>query len=100
MDTEAKFQVRAHETYDHFKNMQWDSCEEALARVRDAHQWALVAAALLEENIKQLSHFVTMGGQAVTDISALIDAWVATGGPSQLATKSRSPQQCPGMGTL
>ena len=31
---------------------------------------------------------------------AVIDAWVAAGGPSWLATRSRSPQQCPAMGTL
>ena len=61
MDTQAEFRARAHATYDHFNNMWWDSCEEALAMVRDAHQWALVAAALLEENIEQLSHSVTCG---------------------------------------
>ena len=52
---------RTHATYDHFKNMQQDSCEEALAMARDAHWWTLVAATLLEENIKQLSHSVTHG---------------------------------------
>ena len=61
MDIQAKFQARTHATYDHFKKMLWDSCKEAIAMVRDAHWWALVAMALLEENIKWLGHFVTHG---------------------------------------
>ena len=41
-----------------------------------------------------------MGNHAVADIWAVIDTWVAAGGPIWLATESRSPQQHPAMGTL
>ena len=74
--------------------MWWDYCEEALA------------IALLEENIERLSCSITHGwsavtnDQAVTDIRAVIDAQIATGGPGQLAARSRSPQPHPAVGTL
>ena len=41
--------------------MQQDSCERALGMTRDTHWWALAAMALLEENLKWLSHSVSHG---------------------------------------
>ena len=42
-------------TYDRFMDVKWDSCKEALAVARDAHCWALVATALLEDKIGWMS---------------------------------------------
>ena len=58
-DAEAEFHTRACITYNHFKNMWWDSCTKVLAEAREAHHQALAAVALLKENIKWLSHSVT-----------------------------------------
>ena len=60
-DEQAEFQTKTHATYNHYKNMQWDSCKKALAAARDVHQWVLVVMALLEENIECLSCSVTHG---------------------------------------
>ena len=51
-------QTKTCATYNHYRSMWQDSCKKALVMVRDTHWWALAAAALLEENIKHLSHSV------------------------------------------
>ena len=53
-DPQAEYQDREHATYDHYKNLKEGSCKEALAIVWDAHQWVLVAVALLGEKIERL----------------------------------------------
>ena len=60
-DLLAKFQDRMCATYDHFKDLREESCEEALAVVKDTHWWALVATALLKEKIERLSHSLSCG---------------------------------------
>ena len=55
LDPQAKFQARNHTTYDRFRDMNQNSHEEALAVARDAHQWASVAAGLLEDKIERMS---------------------------------------------
>ena len=56
LDPQAKFQARHHTTYDMFRGMKQDSCEEVLAVARDIHPWALAAMALLEDKIKRMSY--------------------------------------------
>ena len=56
LDPQANFQARNCTTYDRFMAVRWDSCEEALVVARDAHRWALVAAALLEDKIDRIGH--------------------------------------------
>ena len=59
MDAQVEFQAKTHATYNHYKGMHQDSCEKALAKVRDAHWWVLAATALLGENIECLSWSVS-----------------------------------------
>ena len=68
-DAQAEFQARPCAFYDHFKNMQQKSCQEALAMARDAHWQTLVAVALLEENIKWLSCPITCGWSGSCQLS-------------------------------
>ena len=44
-----------HTTHEQFATMQQDSCKEALTLARYAHQCALVAVAILEEKMEQMS---------------------------------------------
>ena len=61
LDLQAEFNPSTCATYDRFMGYKQDSCKEALAMARDAHQLALVAAALLEDKIKSLSHSLSHG---------------------------------------
>ena len=54
-DPQADYSAQNCDTYDQFKDMTQGSCEEALAVVRDAHQQALAATALLEDKIERLN---------------------------------------------
>ena len=56
LDLQADFQARNCAACDRFMDVSWDSCEEALAAARDAHQRVLVAVALLEDKIEKMSH--------------------------------------------
>ena len=58
---QTNYSARIHATYDRFKNIKWDSCGEALAIVRDAHQQVLAATAPLEDKIERLSCFLSHG---------------------------------------
>ena len=53
---QARFIATNHANYERFTARKEASCEEVLAMVRDAHQWALAATALLEDKIERLSH--------------------------------------------
>ena len=53
LDLQVEFNARNCATYDRFMDVKWDSCKEALAMARDAHQWTLVAAALLDDKIER-----------------------------------------------
>ena len=55
-DPQVEFAAMHHATYEQFPAMQWDSCEEALALTRYAHQHALMAAAILEKKMECMSH--------------------------------------------
>ena len=59
----ANYSTQNHANYNQFKGTKWDSCEETLAVVRDTHWQALVAAALLEDRIERLCHFLSHGHQ-------------------------------------
>ena len=54
---------RAHVTYDHFRDLKEESCEEALAVAWDAHRQALAAMAFLKDKIERLSHSISHGHQ-------------------------------------
>ena len=60
---QSEFQRKVSATYDHFKDLKEGSCEEALAMAWDAHRWALVATALLEDKIEKLSCSISHGHQ-------------------------------------
>ena len=62
---QAEFHDHTQATYDHFahfRDRHQESQEEAIRVARDAHHWALVAAALLEGHIERLSHSISQGG--------------------------------------
>ena len=61
MPAQAEFHARMQATYNHYRNMQWDLCEDALAVAWDANNQVLVAVAMLEDHIERPSCSVTHG---------------------------------------
>ena len=61
LDPKAEYSAQNCNTYDWFKDIKWGPCEEALAMVRDAHQQAPVAIALLEDKKERLSCSLSCG---------------------------------------
>ena len=59
-DAQGEFQARTWATYDHLKTCSEIPAKTVLATVRYAHWWVLAPMTLLEENIKWLSHSVTL----------------------------------------
>ena len=72
---QADYSTRNHATYDRFRNMKRDSCEEALAVVRDAHWQVLAAMALLEDKIGRLSCSLSHGHQCSGSHRCLGSCW-------------------------
>ena len=62
-DPQADYSTWNCTIYNWLKDTTQDSCKEALAVARDAHQQTLAATALLEEKIKRLSHSLSCGHQ-------------------------------------
>ena len=54
-DPHTEFAAANHCTYEKFTPAQQDSYEGMMSLVRDAHQWGLVAVALIEEMMEWLS---------------------------------------------
>ena len=87
-DPQAEFAAMHHTTYEQFATRQWDSCKEALALTRYAHQHALVAVAILEEKMEWMSHSLSTGTQATTS------TWEVTNArdPSPQDNKGKIPR--------
>ena len=58
-DHQAELSHRMQARVDDLRNHREDSCDYALTKAREAHQWVLVATALLEGKIKRLSQSVS-----------------------------------------
>ena len=94
----GEFNTRNCATYDRFIGNKWDSCKEALAMARDAHWWALAAAALSEDKIERMSHSLSC--------SCLCSRSHRQSGSCQQRRswnadhETKAPGQCHTMGTL
>ena len=75
LNPQPEFNARNHATYDRFMGSKWDSCEEALAMPRDAHQQALSAATLLEHKIERMSCSLSCSCQCSGSHRCLGSCW-------------------------